>query len=215
MERVGIRLVSMLEMVGLRAHKDADITRLIRRVRRERRWLITSNEAFIVYSCARAQSRLDGEMAEVGSYEGGSAKIICEAKGERPLHIFDTFAGLPEPTADDRIVHRGQMYACSLESVRGYLSGYANVSFYEGIFPLTAGPVAEKRFSFVHLDVDLYESTLAGLEFFYPRLVPGGVILSHDYSVLAGVRRAFEQFLSDKPEGSIELPTTQCMIVKR
>ncbi len=52
----------------------------------------------------------------------------------------------------------------------------------------------ERRFSFVHLDVDLYESTLAGLEYFYPRLIPGGVILSHDYSILAGVKKAFEDF---------------------
>jgi hypothetical protein len=94
------------------------------------------------------------------------------------------------------------------------LQGYEGVSFYAGRFPETAGPVMERRFSFVNLDVDLYESTSAGLEFFYPRMVSGGMILSHDYSVLAGVRRAFDEFLADKPEGLVEMPTTQCLVVK-
>lgn len=105
-------------------------------------------------------------------------------------------------------------YACSLESVQKYLSGYPNVSFYKGLFPDTAGPVSNERFSFVHFDVDLYESTLGCLEFFYPRMIPGGIMLSHDYSLLSGVREAFAKFLADKPEGLIELPTTQCMLVK-
>jgi len=66
----------------------------------------------------------------------------------------------------------------------------------------------------VHFDVDLYESTLACLRFFYPRMLPGGVMLSHDYSILAGVRKAVDEFLDGKPEKPIELPSTQCMIVK-
>jgi hypothetical protein len=45
-------------------------------------------------------------------------------------------------------------------------------------------------------------------------MVRGGIVLSHDYSLLAGVRLAFDRFLEDKPEGLIELPTTQCMLVK-
>src|SRR2546430_11261444 len=55
-----------------------------------------------------------------------------------------------------------------------------------------------------HIDVDLYTSTLACLEFFYPRLVPGGILLSHDYSLLTGVKAAFTEFLAGKPERSEE-----------
>ena len=60
----------------------------------------------------------------------------------------------------------------------------------------------------------LYEGTLDCLRFFYPRMVAGGVIISHDYSILTGVKRAFDEFFADKPEGVVELPTTQCMVVK-
>ena len=60
----------------------------------------------------------------------------------------------------------------------------------------------------------MYASTKACLEYFYPRLIPGGILISHDYSILAGVKQAFTEFLADKREPLIEIPTTQCMIVK-
>ncbi len=105
-----------------------------------------------------------------------------------------------------------------MESVRKYLADFPNVYFYPGLFPdsVPADDVrlGAAKFSFVHLDVDLYESTLACLKYFYPLMNPGGVILSHDYSILAGVERAFKEFLADKPEGLIDLPTTQCMVIK-
>ena len=65
-----------------------------------------------------------------------------------------------------------------------------------------------------YVDVDLYASTLAAFEFFYPRMLRGGVIITHDYSVLSGVAEATRSFLADKPEQVIELPTTQAMVVK-
>jgi O-methyltransferase len=214
LERTAIGLVARLELLGMGGHKESAVVRLIRRVRRERRWLLTANEAYTVYSLALAQSKREGDMAEVGTFQGGSAKMICEAKGDRPLHLFDTFEGLPAVAREDGNVHKPHQYACSLESVRGYLSHYPRVSFYKGRFPETSPPVAGLRFSFAHFDVDLYESTLACLEFFYPRMIPGGVMLSHDYSILSGVRAAFEKFLFDKPEALVELPTTQCMVLK-
>lgn len=214
LELLSVGLIARLELLGMRAHKDSELVRLIRRVRRERRSLLTGNEACLVHTLARGQRNRPGQMAEVGTYQGASAKLICEAKGDTPLHLFDTFTGLPKSAAEDRNVHREHQYACSLEAVQAYLAKYPNVRYYAGRFPETANDVSNEQFSFVHLDVDLYESTLSCLKFFYPRLIPGGILLSHDYSLLAGVRLAFDQFLSDKPEDLIELPTTQCMLVK-
>lgn len=214
LERTAIGFVAQLELLGLGGHKHSHIVRLIRRIRRERRWLVTANEAYMVYALAKAQSKREGHMAEVGTYQGGTAGMICEAKGDRPLHVFDTFDGLPTPVEQDGSVHRPQQYACSLESVRGYLANYGDVTYYKGRFPDTAGPIEGLQFSFAHFDVDLYESTRACLDFFYPRMIPGGIMLSHDYSILSGVRTAFDEFMRDKPEGLIELPTTQCMLVK-
>jgi len=64
------------------------------------------------------------------------------------------------------------------------------------------------------LDADLYESTMAGLEWFYPRLSKGGILVSHDYDTSNGVNLAFEQFFADKPEPYFDLVGSQCMFVK-
>jgi hypothetical protein len=150
-------------------------------------------------------------------FEGSTAKILCESQGAKTVHLFDTFAGLPPGTTDaEKIVFADKAkYRCSLESVQSYLSGYQNVRYYQGLFPDSAVELpADVRFSFVHMDVDLYKSTLACLDFFYPRMTPGGILVSHDYSILEGVERAFREFLADKPESLIELTTSQCVVVK-
>ena len=186
----------------------------IKSARGGRESLLSGNEAFTVYSLARAQSSLEGDMAEVGVYQGCSAKMISTASGGVPLHLFDTFTGLPDPDADEHDRMRAGHYAASLDGVRQYLTGCPEVSYYPGLFPDTAGPASDHRFSFVHLDVDLKSSTRACLEFFYPRMVPGGVLLTHDYSYLDGVREAFAEFFATRPERPIELPTSQAMLVK-
>ena len=214
LERMGIAFISRNQLMQLSGHKDPKITRLIRTVRKERKSLLMANESFMVYSIARAQSKQPGAFAEVGVFEGGSARITCEVKGDKELHLFDTFEGLPKSVEQDRDVHREKQYTSSLESVKEYLKDYENVFLYKGLFPESAEGLKEMKFSFVHFDVDIYESTLACLNYFYPRMNPGGVMLSHDYSLLAGVETAFTEFLADKPEELIELPTTQCMVIK-
>ena len=198
----------------LQGHKQPHVMAAIRTARHGRESLLSGNEAFTLFSIARAQSAFDGEMAEVGVYQGCSAKMISTASEGRPLHLFDTFAGLPDPAAFEHDRMRTGHYAASLAGVQAFLADVPNVHYYPGLFPDTAGPAADRRFSFVHLDVDLKSSTLACLEFFYPRLVPGGVLLTHDYSYLDGVREAFAEFFADKRERPIELPTSQAMLVK-
>jgi hypothetical protein len=214
-ERWLIGLLARVELVGLSAHKEPAVLNLVREMRCKHRSLSTAHESYLIHTIALAQSRLDCSMAEVGVYEGGSARMICEGKGIRALHLFDTFEGLPESATSDKRVHIKSQYRSSFDRVQNSLKGYQNVHLHKGCFPASSGPVESLRFSFVNLDVDLYQSTLDCLHFFYPRMSSGGIMLSHDYSVLAGVRQAFSEFLLDKPEDVIELPTTQCMLIKR
>jgi O-methyltransferase len=192
------------------------ILNLVRNIRQESELLLNASEAYTLYSCVKNTAKVEGDIAEVGVYRGGSAKIICEAKGERPLHLFDTFEGIPavSQSHDGDTFAQGQ-YAATLEGVTNYLTGYGGVSCYKGIFPETADAVRNCKFSFVNLDVDVYESTLHSLEFFYPRMSRGGIILSHDYcESVPGVKKAVDEFFSDKPEVIVEVPGFQCLIVK-
>ncbi len=168
----------------------------------------------IFLASKQAKGFLDGAMAEVGVYQGCSAKLISLASRGRPLHLFDTFDKLPEPRpAEQALLQRGQ-YCGSLRAVSVYLAGQHNIMLHPGEFPATTLGSEDLRFSFVHLDVDLEASTLACLNFFYPRMVPGGIILTHDYSWLAGVRAVCGKFLTNLLEMMIEMPTSQATLVK-
>lgn len=147
---------------------------LIKRIKGETEMLLADQEAYLIYITVKKTEKIEGDVAEVGVYKGGSAKLMREAT-KKPLHLFDTYEGLPELSAKDnpKQFQKGN-HSASLESVKSYLSGYLNVNFYKGLFPATAEPVKDRKFSFVHLDLDIYESTLNSLKFFYPRMSRGG-----------------------------------------
>lgn len=188
---------------------------LIKRIKKENEMLLSDNEAYQIFMAVQRTQKVNGDIAEVGSYRGGSAKLISEAKGNKTLHLFDTFEGLPDlcNLDDSRQFQKGD-YSASLKDVKDYLKDYQDVYFYQGLFPSTADPIKDKTFSFIHLDVDLYEATLESIKFFYPRMEKGGIMISHDYIYAAGVRKAFDDFFQDKPEPIIEMSGSQCLIVK-
>ena len=72
-----------------------------------------------------------------------------------------------------------------------------------------------ERFSFVHLDVDLYQPTMDSLEFFYGRMNPCSIILCDDYGFVTcpGAKKAMDSFFADKPEEIVSLPTGQGFVV--
>jgi O-methyltransferase len=187
----------------------------LKKIHEETELLLEDIEAFHIYMAVKRTGKVPGDIAEVGVYKGGSAKIICSVKGDRHLHLFDTFEGLPKVDEIDMVwpFYEGK-FAASYDSVRDYLKDERNVSFYKGIFPATSDPVKETRFSMVNLDVDCYESTKLCLEFFYSRMSPGGIILSHDYVTAPGVRKAFDDFFDKKAEPVLETAGSQCLVVK-
>lgn len=185
------------------------------KIKKETDMLLTLTEALQIYNSVRDTAKIAGDLAEVGVYKGASAKLICEAKGKRTLHLFDTFEGLPElSNGDNKSQFHRKQYSSSIENVKAYLEQYPNVYFYKGLFPQTANPITNTKFSFVNLDVDLYESTKNCLEFFYSRMNKGGVIISHDYTFAKGVHYSFDEFFKDKPEIVIELADRHCIVSK-
>ena len=186
---------------------------LVRRVIAETDMLLLQDEAYQVLSCARATGKIPGDIAEVGVYRGGSARLMCEARGRRQLYLFDTFEGLPSTDSLDSRFAGGQ-YAASFEAVQTYLAPFPEAHIYKGLFPGTSGSIIDKRFSFVHLDVDLYQPTRDSLEFFYPRVSSGGMFLIHDYLWAEGVRKAVQEFFASRPEPILELAGAYCGIVK-
>ena len=192
---------------------DSEFLKILEAVKEK--CFMDDDEKYTLYSSMKAVSQLDGSIAEVGTYKGGSAKILCELKDQKKIHLFDTFEGLPQPS-NKELVKAGWLSDTSLKSVKNYLSEYNNVFLYKGYFPETARNLTSEKFCLVHLDTDLYQSTLDSLEFFWPKMVKGGRIISHDYNAIeiGGVKQAFKEFFKTSPEILIEIADTQILVVK-
>jgi O-methyltransferase len=201
---------------GLTNYRHPDRAGALKSITKARSLAYTATtplECIEIHNAVQATQKVPGEMAEVGVFLGGSAAVILNASHGKHLHLFDTFAGLPE--AGD-FLKQGE-YAGSQEKVARTLAGYKErITLYPGLFPEDTGHFVEHlRFSFVHLDMDLYDGTLGALRFFWPRMNPGGILLSHDYPQLNGVVMAFQQFFSDQPEAFLPLSGQQCLAFKR
>jgi O-methyltransferase len=188
------------------------------------------DEAYTLYSAVRDTANLDGVLAEVGVNKGGSARVFCEAKGDCPLYLCDTFEGMPNEKIDSRIdawptdirTHTDT----GVDLVAGYLAAYSNVHFVKGVFPDSAAVhpelgLADKTFRVVHLDVDLHACTLSCLHWFWPRMVSGGRVISHNYNLTGGrrgntpgVKQAFMEFFKGQEHLVLEVAETQCLVVK-
>ena len=166
--------------------------------------------------------KIEGAFVELGVWQGETAEIIHEMDKSRNLHLFDTFDGfdnkdLEKETNRDERYSTDNFSDTKLEEVKALFSESNNISFYKGYFPDTAKDLKEDKFAFVHLDADLYKPTIDALNYFYPKLSPGGVIIIHDYNhTWDGIRKALDEFMVTIPESLIEITDWQgsAMILK-
>jgi hypothetical protein len=163
-------------------------------------------------------TQVEGDTAECGVYEGASSFLICRRiRGSSKQHYaFDSFEGLSEPGVEDGCYWRQGNLAAAEQRVRDNLRSFDFVVYKRGWIPARFAEVQDRRFSFVHIDVDLYQPTLSSLEFFYDRLTTGGVMLCDDYgfSTCPGAKLAMDSFFSERPESIVHLPTGQGFIIK-
>lgn len=154
-----------------------------------------------------------GDFAELGVYKGESARLLRLMAPGRKLHLFDTFEGFSEK---DLEVEKGEASTYTeqnfsdthINKVLKNIGGYPDeVIVHAGYFPQSAAGLEHTTFAMVNLDADLYNPTKAGLEYFYPRLAPGGVILIHDYNdKWEGLKRAVDEFVREIPEQLVVIP---------
>lgn len=172
------------------------------------------------------------DIAECGVWKGHSAymisKIFSENQFTGSFHIFDSFEGglsdkvekdenLLRTMSDSEVKHEKEIFSSQEIQVANVLSDFNFVKLYPGWIPARFPEVSGQHFSFVHIDVDLYEPTLDSLEFFWPRLVNGGFIVVDDYgsSQFPGATKATNEFLDKaNPSFFYKVPMGACFIVK-
>ncbi len=129
-----------------------------------------------------------GQIAELGVFRGDFAQYLNYAFDNRKLYLFDSFDGFQADEASEEINKNNcsdsfinSYKLTNLDIVMDKMVHKENVIIKKGFFPESLNGL-EEQFAFVSLDVDLEESTLEGLRYFYPRLSSGGYIFIHDYN---------------------------------
>src|SRR4051794_12441300 len=158
-----------------------------------------------------------GDIVECGVWRGGSsmmAALTLEQLGNRERHmwLYDTFAGMAEPTEHDgseayeewaeNETESGNAWCYgALSEVRQnlYSTGVAagRLTFVEGKVEDTLPNITPERIALLRLDTDWYSSTLHELEHLYPRLEVGGVLIIDDYGHWEGARTAVDEYFAD------------------
>jgi len=146
-----------------------------------------------VTALLRLPPGIQGCIVEAGCFKGGStAKLSLVAKRlHRSLVVFDSFEGLPENSEKhDRTIwgdsikdwFKPNEFCGSLDEVIANIKKYGEIDvchLIKGWFEDTMPKYSEKLCA-VYLDVDLASSTRTCLKYLYPKIVPGGVLVSQD-----------------------------------
>ena len=164
---------------------------------------------------------IPGDIVECGVWRGGSmmavALTLMREDEFRPLHLFDTFTGMPQPSEFDRTVreglHASEVQAAASLDADGWCSaslqevisnvestGYPtkNLHYVEGDVLETIPSKAPNKIALLRLDTDWYNSTKHELNSLYQRLTPNGVLIIDDYGHWDGARRAVNEFFEER-----------------
>ena len=144
--------------------------------------------------------------------------------------MFDSFKGLPDAKEiDGESAIRWQKNKedtyyfnnCSAEKdwvIKALkLSGISNFQLVEGWFEETVPHYSfTENIAILHLDGDWYDSTIVCLNYLFPKVLVGGLILIDDYLTWDGCSRAVHDFLSKnkRPEKIIHYKGNTTYLVK-
>ena len=181
-----------------------------------------------------ATQRLGGARAECGAYRGATALLFCHAlRSSQPdfrgegFYLIDSFSGTSDSVAEDLIPVRGEDGAIRMEAffpagktdvtaqmVRGYFQDFPEAQVCAGWIPQVFAAVPDCDWCFVHLDLTLYEPTRAALDYFYPRLVKGGVIICDGSIFCPGAEKAVDDFCAAQDITYVVLGHREAVLIK-
>lgn len=155
------------------------------------------------------RDRIPGDIVECGTAQGGSAALMAltlrKLNAQRKMWLFDTFEGLPSPTADDPDFDVANLFTgtCigTLDEVSGLfrrLDVLDGVEFCKGMFQDLLPITSISQIAVLHIDGDWYESVKICLDILYDRVVSRGVIQFDDYGYWQGARKAVDEFLKQR-----------------
>lgn len=169
----------------------------------------------------RQASKLEGDFVEAGVNKAAfSASLMKYVKFERlkdkTFYLIDTYSGLVESLVDksERAAFKNE-YVDSYQFVVDSFKSYPNVKVIRGVVPDVLPTLNITKIAYLSIDMNCAAPERAALEFFWPKMVKGGIILLDDYAFSG---RKLQQMTADDFAHSVDsriltLPTGQGILI--
>lgn len=169
------------------------------------------------YELFKMSLAVPGAIVECGTFKGASLARFAAFRSlledsSRKILAFDIFGSFPETEfAADREMREDFIKSAGGESisVNQMMEVLANKNCSENV-ELVAGDICKTvpkyvqenpaiKIALLNLDTDIYEPAVAILDYLYPRLEPGGVLILDDYGVFPGETKAVDDYFAGQP----------------
>ena len=179
------------------------------------------SEAYFIIQALAQCKNLNGDVCEFGVAQGDTSALIgneIKLPGNKILHLFDSFEGLPKPSEKDElkddIFSLGNIaaYAGTMSSPEGMvIARLKAISFPAQRYLIHKGFIEQliykdknlpKEICFAYVDFDFYDPIKITLEYLHTTTVGGAIIIIDDYDYFStGSKTAVDEFLEVKNSG--------------
>jgi hypothetical protein len=179
---------------------------------------------YIVCWFANKVKDLPGDFVECGVNTGAYARAIMEYINfptlNKTFYLLDTYEGLVPGQITEKEHKAG---------IGTYLKNYRNVydqvvetfkpfpaKIIKGAVPGTLPQCDAKEICYLSIDMNVMEPEIAAANYFWDKVVRGGVIILDDYGFPKHIEQklAFDEFAREKEVNILSLPTGQAVIFK-
>jgi O-methyltransferase len=170
-------------------------------------------------------AKLPGDFVECGVKAGFVSLAVCDfvdfnATG-KSFFLFDTFCGIPDEQispaeqAWNRAADNAGYPEC-YEQVQASFARYPRARLVRGKVPDTLASVEIDQVAYLHLDMNIAYPERAAIEYFWPKLVRGAMVVLDDYGWLPyqEQKKTLDEFAASVGTVIATLPTGQGMMCK-
>lgn len=168
---------------------------------------------YVLRQLALQQTHKNKKFIECGVYAGQSMYFISDLCNNDFIGI-DSFEGVSNPGEFDSNYFNTVKLALDISYAKNILKDKNNIKLIKGWIPEVFDNIDKSEYSYIHIDVDLYEPTKRSIEYLWPQLIAGGVLICDDYGSekTPGARKAMDEYFGKIR--ILELPTGQAVIFK-
>ena len=169
--------------------------------------------------------QLPGDFVECGVNTGILSLAVCEYidfnATSKNFWLFDTFGGIPEAQISEGETERVRwenenIYFDCWDVAQRNFASFPNARLIRGMVPETLPQAKIDKVCYLSLDMNIAAPERAAIEYFWPKLLTGAVVLLDDYGWRGyqEQKATMDQFAAQMGTEVLALPTGQGHIIK-